>query len=340
MIADYLAQVQRCRTPNEVNALHIQFENGLTPAEMFELINIINLARAALERGAVDDVAIDLEPTMTALKALPEKHLAYVYRWIDTLATLMLRTKREIAEPYVRQRRGPYASFYSTGGDTASKCLAICFAGAGQRMMMPVAVFLQHLPASRYDVVVLRDVARNGYRTGIPGIGATLEEVVDRVGMAQRSYYESVVSLGVSAGGLPAIWAYLQLELDKGIAVGANHPSDPRWQMWGGDGVAPPFQRYLARFTKTPDMLFVHGADEAHDREAAAAFAGILPSRTLAVVGNAGKPSGHNALYTLLLRSQLEPFLERALTRQTPWDELSSIAAGTSVPVAAPATSE
>ena len=339
MIVEYIEMLKKCATQNQVNALHIEFENSMTPQEMFEIINVTTLAQMSREARAALIAAKQSEPrsgqgffglgdALGAIEALSPTYQSYIDNWGAAMGRFMLLGGDKIAEPYRRKRMSKYVSLYSAGGDTGQKCLAICFAGAGQRIMMPVGVFLQQLPADRYDVVVLRDVNRNGYRTGIPGVATSLEELVDRVGASQRRLYRSVVSLGVSAGGLPAIWAALQLGLDKGVSVGGNHPFDERWQLWGEAGIKQPFSQFLARLKAVPDLLLVHGADEARDIAAARALSELLPTRTVAVERHDGVRSGHNALYALLQRGTLAPFLEQAISLSPSWDDLVALAIG------------
>jgi len=331
LISEYAKLLQSCKTPNQVNGLHIQFENSMTPAEVFELAAAAAIAASPLGAGestAVDDphaqASLALRDT---LSSIPPTHAAYALRWIANMQAFLSLSGKAGPEPYLRQRMGQYIALYSDGNDLPGKRLAICFAGAGQRMMMPVGVFLQHVDASQNDVLVLRDVARNGYRDGIPGIADSLEELIQVIGTNRKKTYASVVSLGVSAGGMPAIWAALQLDLDKGVSVGGNSPADPRWQLWGDEGIKRPFDYYMARLTKPPNLLYIYGADRARDRDAATALSELLPVRTLAVGGNGGKPSGHNALYTLLQRGTLTAFLEEALSTDESWDRLSELAA-------------
>jgi hypothetical protein len=317
VIEEYLDRLASCTSPNRVNALHIALENILTPEEVFGLINIMLAAVAATENGGA--TLADAPPELNvscvalALQALPESHRVIVVRWVKALADLMLRSRGETAERYARTRIGEYISFYSDGGTTTQKSLLICFTGGGQRMMMPTAVFLQNLPAADYDVVVLRDEARNGFRTGIPGVADSLKGLAGRIGLHQQHYYRQTVSLGVSAGGIPALWTCLQLGLDKGIAVGPNHPNDSRLLLWDGKGVEVPFRQMIQQLECKPKLLVVYGADEVRDVRAVDVLRDIIPVEPVAIRGQPGHASGHNALYTLLQRRRVAFFLAEAL---------------------------
>jgi len=335
LIPEYAGLLLSCKTPNQVNGLHIEFENSITPAEVFELAaagaSIVDHvdARGHEAPGAPESQVYAV--LREALSSAPPVHASYALRWIANMQAFMSLSGKDRPEPFLRQRRGQYVSLYTDGKDSPSKRLAICFAGAGQRMMMPTGVFLQHIDASQNDVLMLRDVARNGYRHGIPGVADSLEELVQIIGANRKKTYSSVVSLGVSGGGMPAIWAALQLDLDKGVSVGGNNPADQRWQLWEDEGIARPFRHFRARMTRAPNLLYVFGADQRRDREAASGLAELLPVRTIAVVGNGGKPSGHNALYTLLQRGALSGFLEEALSTDESWDRLGAFAANSVV---------
>ena len=332
MIAEYLEKLGRCSSPNQVNAVHIRLENALTPVEMFEIINIVTTAQQIMSgshdwRSEAKSVR-NLTAIVAALASLPDRHRDYVFRWVATIASMMLRAPQPDAENYRRRPMGRHIWLFTTGGMTRGKTLLLCFTGAGQRMMMPVSVFLQHLPSVHFDVLVLRDEGRNGFRQGIPNVGNNLEELVARIGASREHPYSSFMSLGVSAGAMAAVWACLHLGLQRGIAIGVNSPVDPRWQQLQDGGLEASFSRYLSRLASPPDLLLIYGADEFRDASAARELSGLVPAQTLAVQGTDNNPSGHNALYTLQQRGSLAAFLDEALSVSPHQETLLALASG------------
>jgi hypothetical protein len=129
--------------------------------------------------------------------------------------------------------------------------------------------------------------------------------------------YRRVVTIGVSAGGLPAILTALELGLDAGLSVGGSGPDDPRWLM--ADRKSPrgkPFV-YTRGATAKPELFLVFGADRSNDRANAEALAAVVHARVIAV-SNPSEPVGHNALYSLVEQGKLTEFLNNTIFNQSP----------------------
>jgi len=313
MIESYLEARAGCKTVNQLNVLHISLENQLAPLEVAALRHELDRRRLA--------PAGDADPS--GAPNWSEQSEVWIARLVGRIAL----SGKPRPERFARRTIVPDVTMYSSGGATRDKTLAICFAGSAQRLMMPVPCFLQHLDASRFDVVVLRDAARRGFRAGIPGVGGNLTQVVEKIGENQRRSYGSVVSYGTSGGGVPALWAALQLKLEKGVSVGGNSPEDSRWTLWGDGGVAVPFRYYLERNQGRTELLLVHGADAPEDAEAARQMREAVPADLVAVSGRDGRPCKHNATLPLLEGGVLGRFLELALQPGSDLDELRRLAA-------------
>jgi hypothetical protein len=176
-------------------------------------------------------------------------------------------------------------------------------------LLLPVPTFLQHLPAERYDLLVLKDPGRNCYAKGIPGISGGFLGLTRKLeSMIDRSAYRSVVSYGASGGGLAALNLAAKLQLDKGVSVGT-----------AGRNYESPRTRALIelldisiRKLATANLLIVYGLDFDLDREAALSLDNQQTIRTLGVRARRGQIT-HNPLYPLLREGKLGTFLQTAL---------------------------
>jgi len=153
----YLADVARCATVNQFNRLHILLENVLAPAEVTALIDGVR------ERGL----------------ALPQP----AAHWLARLDTLLRANGRRV-QPYARHTLAEGATVYAAPGTTtvrAARTLVIAFTGDASRLMMPLALLLQHCPAERYEFVVLVDRKRSLYLNGVAGLGTDLPSTIARL---------------------------------------------------------------------------------------------------------------------------------------------------------------
>lgn len=316
MIDLYARLIARCATVNQVNRVHISLTERMTPLELQ------HLRRSLPERSPVWDGALSQSLARRgglvseAVRRLRPKAAfpPESYAWLDELAGWAARSGTAAPQAYVRRRVLPNVLAYSDGGPTAGKTLLVCFTGVARRLFMPIPVFLQHLAAVRFDLLVLRDPSRNGYRDGLAGVAEDFEGLVDVVAtLFDRRAYRAVVTYGTSGGGLPAVFAALRLGLDKGVSVAGKGPLDPRWLTIGEGGVGAMLRDLARAARQPPNLLLVHGADCEADVEAARTLAECVPARTLAVHGRDGRKMGHNAVFPLVLESRFGAFLESAL---------------------------
>lgn len=168
---DVAAALAVCRTQADHYRVQLRAENVLEPAA----------AMALHER----------------VETLP----AQAHEWVQRLAEMTQRI-HPAAEPYRRHDLAENVNFYEGQGPTgASRSLVVGFTGVGQRMMVPIAPFLQGLPAARCDVVVLRDPGRTAYLTGVPGYAADLPALAARLERdIPTARYTDRRCLGTSSG--------------------------------------------------------------------------------------------------------------------------------------------
>jgi len=207
-----------------------------------------------------------------------------------------------------RQELSTNVNLYSGSGGDGPKSLLLCFCGLANRMMVPLSAFLQHLPETEVDVVVVRDPSRHHYKMGVPEFADSLETFVDR--LAERidlSSYADLRCLGVSAGGASALYAGLMLGAERALSVCGRHPSL--------DEPLPPSGDYDAmlagRSTPGATRLFAfYGEENRRDRQGTRALMAHLPAiQPVSIKGL----SGHNALFHLLETRELGNFFQRFL---------------------------
>lgn len=303
MIDFYNRLVRGCKTHNQLNKLHIELENRMTPLELDALRSELSPARHTWETLFRAPQRTDPSPAQQL--------------WIQNLHHLAAKSGKSCPEPFVRHRLRWRVTLFSAGGSRSGKTLAICFSGRAQRMMMPLPVFLQNIDSTQVDVAFLRDPTRNSYRLGIGGVAGSLEPSIDKLkDILEIKDYRSVVTIGTSGGGIPAMMSALRLNLDAALSVGGNHPDDPRWLAADGKGLRDIFRRYADASTRKPPIFLAFGSDCVKDREAAEAFSSVIPAQLIAV-SSPNSSVEHNALYPVARSGDLAGLLESTVFKQS-----------------------
>jgi len=279
----YRRRASRCRTENQLNRIHIALDNYMTPAEVRHF--------AAVLAGEVADS--------------PSR------RWIATLAESMPINAVRPVEFERRELLKGVTHYTANAGSPAEKTLIIGFSGIHHRLMSPTAWLLDCLNPMLYDVIVLRDFSRRGFALGLPGLGKDLLEMLsDLAKHCDPRAYRKAVSLGTSAGGVPAILAAIALELDRGISL---CPSDYRWYAAYVKALGVDEQSYAAVLASRPhpfpELIIVSGALKKDDLAAAVALHAAVPSQ-LWKVRNCAQ---HGILKWHIARGTLRAFLAKVL---------------------------
>jgi hypothetical protein len=297
--ASYYRLLNQCRTENDVNRLHIGLANRLTPEELQEICGTM----PSLLRGPHAWIAEKRN------RYFPRVPVSMGLEWRARMMDWLSRSGNGTPEPYSRRRIGPNVNLFSNAGDTRSKSLVVCFTDVVGRLLLPIPVFLQHLPAIQYDLLLLTDPTGRGYLEGLPGVDgglAGLAVAIDSI--VDRAAYKFTVSFGASAGGLPALALAAQMHLDKGVSVGGA----------GRNSQAERSKTLYRSLDESADstgrlnLLVIYSADRRQDREAGLSMAGLPGISTLGVTSKRGS-IGHNPLHPLLWERKLASFLERAL---------------------------
>jgi hypothetical protein len=279
----YRRYTKRCRTENQLNRVHIALDNYMTPAEVRHFA-----------------AALAAEPANSPSR-----------RWIDTLERSMpVKAPRPLE--FERREHARGVTHYTAGASPAAqKTLIIGFSGIHHRLMMPTAWLLDCLNPQLYDVVVLRDFSRRSFALGLPGLGSDLLGLLSGLRKhCDPRAYRKAVSMGTSAGGVPAVIAAIALGLDRGIAV---CPSHYLWYVQHLKALGLNERAYAevlaSRNRPFPQLVLVTGAEKKDDLAAAAALHAVVPSR-LWKLRNCAQ---HGVLKWQIERGTLRPFLSKLL---------------------------
>lgn len=300
LLETYYQHLSQVRSINSINQINIAYGNTMTPQE------VVDLEGALFAPGHV-------VPKLREDRAFSDAELKAVAReWIeDAFAHLRLVGKTE-AEPFLRRDLRKSVTLYTDGGPASGKTLVVAFPGANNRLMMPVATLLQALDASKVDIVLIRDPTHSAYFEGLEDFADSRDGLFD----ALPSYltfaaYARVSSLGVSAGGLPALLLASRLGLTAVLACGADSPLDRRLQERGGAAAAAAL-RSVAESSHRPHIAIAFGAQQPEDRDAATEIGGILGVEPLEI-SNAERDVKHNVLIPLAEEGRLSSFLAEHL---------------------------
>lgn len=317
MIGLYRRLAQRCRSPNQLNALHIALERHLTPNEFSALRAHGESALAAAWRSACRRLA-PLRAEGSPAGAPWQPPAAPPRRWMLGLQRLFLGAGKARAEPFARRRLGPQLTLYTDGRNArAHKQLLLCFTGSTGRMFLPTPLFLQCLPARDVDVLMVGYRKPHGHRRGLPHLGPDFESTVDALRpLARLDDYRRCVALGTSGGGLAAVLAALQLGLPAALSAGGRGPEDPGWLDNAGHGVEPLLMRHAQALRTAPRIFLAYGGDEARDAASAQALARLIPATELPI-READRTVGHNVFLSLLRRGELTRLLASTVLDET-----------------------
>jgi hypothetical protein len=194
-VEEAMRSIRACSRPTEFKARAVHLSNLLGPAELGEVY-----ARAWAEGLA------------------GFRQAAIFRRHFQPGRKRRFRrfTSRRVAEG---------ARFFEGEGD--DKELLVLVSGNAGRMLIPVALFLDHLPPRPFDALFLKTPDRLSYRSGVAGLGRNIPEVAAFV---QRQFpagtYRSIHTFGTSAGGFPAVALGRLIGAANAVSAGGRHPYD------------------------------------------------------------------------------------------------------------------
>ena len=219
----------------------------------------------------------------------------------ETLAELRAAAR---LEPFRMQRISADATLYRGTSFWRRRGLLVAVTGFQPRMQVSTAVFLQAVPAGRWDVLMLRDPQKTHFRLGCEGFGDSLTALTARLVTIARGY-PKVVVLGQSMGGLVAIRAALRVPGARGVSFGGK-PANDIARLFETAGSFSAFDPLCACLPKAArDMIFVYSEDHAADAHAAQEYAALVGGIAVPVA----KMREHGTVLGLWKRGRLAQFL-------------------------------
>jgi hypothetical protein len=215
-------------------------------------------------------------------------------------------------EPFVYDRVAPAAVHFVGPGERGKKTLLVCFATIGGRQMwMPNSVLLQYTDASEYDLLVISDPWATGFRSGVPLLGKSVNEVVEWIAaLVWIGDYRSVRTLGCSAGAYPAMLTARRLDAELAVSISGRFPENQRRHM--GEILKIYFNSWVAaRRNARACVLMVHGKRR-RDRVYARNLAWLTGANRL-WLKMPGVIVRHNLLRPLMEHRELGYFLRHTL---------------------------
>ena len=275
-----------CSSPADFYRVQIALENLTTPLELRTLVR--------------------------ALDQVPEPARQWL-RDIDTMMTAGSGT----TQGFLRTDLADHVTLFRSGEDHVErKRLLISFCGIYpfRPLSIPTPVFLQHVPAERFDVIVLRDPNQVFYARGIPGYGDDIADVAARLrAFAVNGGYSSIRSTGMSAGAAAALVVGTLIGADCAVAFCGMHPTSKRHiarvKAAGLDGFELDRALERAPVERRPMTMMVFGAENQTDRDGAQSLARMFSEPKLVEVQNT---SSHNVPFELLKRGLLRRFMDQA----------------------------
>lgn len=284
--------------PADVDAAIAAFAGCRTAADFYRLqIGIENLWLPQQAAQMVERVA-EFPPRL--------------HKWIDLLGR-MVRVPDGTLQPYSCSVLAEHVRLLRGGpGASAARALLVAFCGNSDRMMMPLCAFAQHVPAARFDIVMLTTGDRSMYLRGIPGYAPDLASAMARLGRdVGLEGYASVRCMGTSGGGAASLYAAEMLGASRALCVGGGHASLVADKLAARGLSGDEIDRVRRTDPPRPvEMAVCFGADHAQDVEGGRSLLRVFPSaRPLAVEG----VGTHNPLHAMLERGRLGRFLEQYL---------------------------
>ncbi len=278
------------------------FDGCTTPADFYKV-------QIALENLATP---LDLRRLVRGLDQVPEP----ARQWLRNMSNMM-NAAGAPTQGFIRTNLGDHLTLFKSGRrDGERKRLLVSFSGVYpyRPLAIPTPVFLQHVPADRFDVILLRDPKQLFYLKGIPGYADDIAGVAGRLReFAVNGRYRSIRSIGMSAGGFAALVAGTLAGADCAVGFCCLHPTSgrhrPRVLAAGLDGFELDRALQRAPAGSAPKIMLLFGAGNQGDRDGANALGRMFPQAKLVELAGV---SSHHLPYELLKRGLLRRVVDQA----------------------------
>lgn len=259
-------------------------------------------AMQALEDGLTP---LELQQLLPALEQLPP-----MAQLASQQSEVLRVLRRTAAQPYRRTEIGPDVALFSAPSVPAErKALLVAFCGRTNRVMLPWSLFLQHLPAALFDVVILTDRSNLHYFDGVAGYATGFFRLVRRLlADTGANRYRRIIGYGTSSGGFPALRFGLLAGAYRAISVGGTW-TWPIYRLETGqplDAFDP-----LCACNRLPGthLVCVHANGAERDAVSAEQLQRIVKVSRLPVDGT----DEHNIVYVLYRAGRLSSFFGQLL---------------------------
>lgn len=235
-----------------------------------------------------------------------------ISHWLKETKAMMLHSKKPLAEPFSSRRMAPTVALFSGPGSPTGKTLLICFSPKGLRhLQMPNAVLMQHTNAARYDVLIISEPLNKGYLSGVPPFSKNLMEVIEWLAKQHEiNAYNSIRTLGFSAGSYPAVVAGYLLKAEMAVSVSGRFHKKKRHPLKNLAKLITIWK--AARQGHCPRVLISYATDNSRDRKYARVIAKISAGSIVSVKCNNGK-IGHLLLQWLLESGELAHYFGQTI---------------------------
>ncbi|HMK31150.1 MAG TPA: hypothetical protein VK473_15815, partial [Terriglobales bacterium] len=152
------------------------------------------------------------------------EHFANAHAALQSLSLSQLLAN-EAPTRYVRCPIAPDITlFHDPNIARADKCIIFAFCGKAQRLLIPTGLFLQLLPSTDFDVVLLSDPSQTHFTHGSREYASDFFQLITRLSRDLKADgYKNECCYGTSMGGLVALRCGL-LFGSKAISVGGKFP--------------------------------------------------------------------------------------------------------------------
>ena len=229
-------------------------------------------------------------------------------------STNMMNSANAEIRNFIRHTLSTNGIFYSSPTTPSNeKKLLICFCGIGNRLLVPIPVFLQCIPDQSFDVLVYRDPSQTSFLNGIPDFSNSLQDLVaDTLPHVNFATYKSLVTIGTSGGGSAALYFGILANAEKAISVCGKHRSlsvgnQMKNELLDFDGYE--FDRMVSHLIETSrtELILVCGEKYPNDIEGAQSLKRNLPNSKILKIK---KFAAHNAFLFFLHRGKLKEFVQ------------------------------
>ena len=275
--------------------------NELTDVLLERLRNATNAARAEQAWRTIEDRYTPRElhaslPIFDGLSGLARLAL--------DKSDILRELRQKPSQDYRRRTIAADVVLYGGPPQLRRKSLIIALCGRSHRLMTCWSLFLQFLPASRFDVLILADRTNEDFYGGVRGYAPDLLSLTRRViDDVNAEAYDRVYCYGTSTGGFPALRFGLLMGAYRSIAVGGLQ-SWPIHRLTKG-GVIQAFDPLCAcNAQPLGHLVCIHAANEKRDSDAARKLQRVLKVSRVPVAGS----DKHNVVYNIYLAGKLSPF--------------------------------